>query len=455
MSATFIAGILFLSIGSAQTQKGQSIKLNSILEGTWDASFRMSGDGNTIVIQDIYLTRTFIWKNNNWDEQTQIKNKRWDYFNISNNGLILAASHKSDLPGSTTKLYVYDFINGGWQLRDGLDETLIDRIGSKAHHFVLSENGKRLFILNCNFDKPEECNLKILSYQNNLWKVELATSFENYRFQYGHCSSDGSTLLVREFYGNKIRIYKFLNNEWRVIYTNFDIGDRDGFSRAISLTAKGDELNCIKRINNENEIAENYIIKYKINDTNIEELFRQKIDLNIDAFTRFSSDGACLVTGSEQDYFQSNRVRLYKFSDNQYSEIETNLINLDTTLYFGVGRNISDDCKTLSIGVSPKELVAGLSEIRVYDISNLTNAVSEDYDLKQIKIYPNPSQGYLNIIGFQSPVDLTISNISGQVLLHQNLETNQIDINQFPSGVYICAFRTAKNVATFKIIKSE
>ena len=144
--ATYIASILITSNASAQTQKGKSINLNTILESSWDVFYRMSGDGNTIVLQDIDITRTFIWKNNKWEEQTPIKNQRWDYFTISNNGLTLAGARKSDISvsGSPTKLFVYDFKDGRWQIRDGLDETLLDRIYFKTHQFVLSENGTRI-----------------------------------------------------------------------------------------------------------------------------------------------------------------------------------------------------------------------------------------------------------------------------------------------------------------------
>lgn len=453
MSATFIAGILFITIGYTQTQKGQSIRLNTILEGLWDANFRMSGDGNMIVIQDINITRTFIWKNNKWEEQAQIKDKRWDYFNISNDGLALAASFKSNLPDAPTKLFVYDFVDGAWLLRQGLDEILFDRNNLKTHQFGLSENGKRIFILNCSIDNSDECILKILHYQNNTWKVELDTSFDNLRFQYGHISYDGNTLLVREIYGNKIRIYKFIDNEWRIIYTNLDTGDLDYFSRAISLSAKGDELHCIKIINDENDTAEKFIIRYKISDTTIEEIYRQKIDFNFDHFTRFSLDGTCLVTGTEQDIFQSNRVKLFKFSDNQYSEIETNLINLDTTLYFGVGRNISDDCSTLSIGVRPKEILPGLSEIRVYDISSLTTSISDTANSESTKIFPNPTNGWLHIYGSQLLTQLIIHNLNGQMILNQNLESNKIDLNNFPNGIYFISFKNNERFETFKIVK--
>lgn len=454
IAATLIVVTLFLTIGYTQTQKGQSIRLNAILEGLlWDDNFRMSGDGNTIVLQDLNITRTFIWKNNKWEEQAQIKNKRWDYFNISNDGLALAASFKPNLPDAPTKLFVYDFVDGVWFLRQGLDETLYDGVNLKTHQFGLSENGKRIFILNCGIDNSDECILKILHYQNNTWKVELDTSFDNLRFQYGYISYDGSTLLLREFYGNKIRIYKFLDNAWRTIYTNLDIGDLDYFSRAISLSAKGDELHCIKIIHDENDTAEKFIIRYKISDTNIEEIYRQRIDFNFDNFTRFSLDGTCLVTGTEPDIFQSNRVRLYKYSDNQYSEIETNLINLDTTLYFGVGRNISDDCSTLSIGVRPKEILSGLSEIRVYDISNLMTSVSDDYNSRIIKIFPNPTLGTLNIEGIKLPVELTIRNVNGQIILNQKLESKLLDIDKYPNGIYFISFKNNERFETFKIVK--
>ena len=455
--ATYIASILITSNASAQTQKGKSINLNTILESSWDVFYRMSGDGNTIVLQDIDITRTFIWKNNKWEEQTPIKNQRWDYFTISNNGLTLAGARKSDISvsGSPTKLFVYDFKDGRWQIRDGLDETLLDRIYFKTHHFVLSENGTRLFILNCNTDNHQERNLKILNYQNGIWNVELFETLENFKFQIGHCSSDGTTLLIWEFYGNKIRIYKFIDNKWKSIYTNFDIKYNDYFSRAISLTANGNEMSCIKITHDTNGIAENYIKKYKIMESSIKEIFSQKIDFKYDEYSRFSSDGNLFITGNDINFNLSDRVKIFKLANNMYSEIENNLINSDSTLTFGVGRYISDDIKTISIGVNPKEIGFWRSLINVYDISSLCSLVRDSSLSNNIKLFPNPTSDILQIDGINLPVQLTISNVNGQIIFQQDLEKNQLDLDKYPCGIYFISLKNDQIFKTFKIVKID
>ena len=274
-------------------------------------------------------------------------------------------------------------------------------------------------------------------------------TFENFKFQIGHCSYDGTTLLIREFYGNKIRIYKFIDNKWKFIYTNFDIKYNDYFSRAISLTANGNEMSCIKIIHDTNGIPENYIKKYKIMETNIEEIFSQKIDLNFDNFSRFSSNGEILITGNEKDYSNGNIVRIFKFTNNMYSEIENNLINSDSSLIFGVGRYISDDLKTLSIGVNPKEIAFGRSEIKVYDISSLCSLVRDSSLSNNIKLFPNPTSDILQIDGINLPVQLTISNVNGQIILQQDLEKNQLDLDKYLCGIY---FISLKNDQIFHLV---
>lgn len=92
-------------------------------------------------------------------------------------------------------------------------------------------------------------------------------------------------------------------------------------------------------------------------------------------------------------------------------------------------------------------------QVRVYDISDLTSTISEFTYKNQIKIYPNPTLGTLNIEGIKLPVELTIRNINGQIILNQNLESKLLNFDKYPNGIYFISLKNNKRIETFKIVK--
>jgi hypothetical protein len=54
-----------------------------------------------------------------------------------------------------------------------------------------------------------------------------------------------------------------------------------------------------------------------------------------------------------------------------------------------------------------------------------------------IKIYPNPSRDIINLEGdFNSPIDVTISNVLGQNVISEKIWKNTIDISLLKAGTY-------------------
>jgi hypothetical protein len=54
-----------------------------------------------------------------------------------------------------------------------------------------------------------------------------------------------------------------------------------------------------------------------------------------------------------------------------------------------------------------------------------------------IKIYPNPSKDIINLEGdFNSPIDVTISNVLGQNVISEKIWKNTLDISLLKAGTY-------------------
>jgi hypothetical protein len=89
------------------------------------------------------------------------------------------------------------------------------------------------------------------------------------------------------------------------------------------------------------------------------------------------------------------------------------------------------------------------------EITSLLELVTDD---NKLKLFPSPVDDYFQIKGSQELYDLTIMNLSGQVLQTHHAVHNgeRVDVSAIPSGSYLVQIRTKdhSNVGVRKIIKN-
>jgi len=88
----------------------------------------------------------------------------------------------------------------------------------------------------------------------------------------------------------------------------------------------------------------------------------------------------------------------------------------------------------------------------VTDSANI-NGIS-DYQLHpSISIYPNPASDIIIIEGIDTPFQVAIFNLNGQLICRQENGHNQLDLSNFEPGVYFVSVRIDETNKTFKLIK--
>jgi len=80
-------------------------------------------------------------------------------------------------------------------------------------------------------------------------------------------------------------------------------------------------------------------------------------------------------------------------------------------------------------------------------------------DLKEVLVFPNPSQGTINI-ALTSKVESTIEvyNVVGKLVYQAkpfNTQLITIDVNNQPNGVYFVNIKTGNDIVTKKIVLSK
>jgi hypothetical protein len=132
-------------------------------------------------------------------------------------------------------------------------------------------------------------------------------------------------------------------------------------------------------------------------------------------------------------------------------------LNLSTTSGTGNGTitvtttavNASGADRTVPVTIQSP----GLSDLTVSVTQEWDDILSIDYDIVDIKLYPNPTGSMLYIEMLQ-PANITIMNIQGSVIKKKNNILNtDIDVSFLPKGTYIVRVETKENVLFRKIVK--
>lgn len=96
-----------------------------------------------------------------------------------------------------------------------------------------------------------------------------------------------------------------------------------------------------------------------------------------------------------------------------------------------------------------------------YNLQNVCSSLSvveeeENTTKNQISIYPNPTNGIVNISSLNETINqVNVYDITGRLLKSQNLNTENeiISIQELPSAMYLIKVKTAKGTKTVKIVK--
>lgn len=82
-------------------------------------------------------------------------------------------------------------------------------------------------------------------------------------------------------------------------------------------------------------------------------------------------------------------------------------------------------------------------------------SLDEQYILPVITVFPNPTDGYINILSVNESDTLLmkIYDTNGKLLLEQNDQFKVIDLRDFQKGIYFLNIITNRGTTIHKILK--
>ena len=111
-----------------------------------------------------------------------------------------------------------------------------------------------------------------------------------------------------------------------------------------------------------------------------------------------------------------------------------------------------DGDTTLNVASTTDQITLQPGEFKIFGNQASTTLSTIDSEISELKMYPNPSDGYIN---FNKSIDsVEIFDITGKkVLSFKNIITQQqLDINKLETGYYIIKISNDNNVENKKLI---
>jgi|GEM_PF-180121 len=124
---------------------------------------------------------------------------------------------------------------------------------------------------------------------------------------------------------------------------------------------------------------------------------------------------------------------------------DTYNFNFDSSdkLFFDVNANWEQSIFPGTVMIRP---ILGSEPVASTNIENLQQL--------NISVTPNPVQNSFEILGLNQQANISLYNVSGQLLVAQNYQNGQqIDINHLAGGIYLLDVETANGRASLKLVK--
>ena len=144
--------------------------------------------------------------------------------------------------------------------------------------------------------------------------------------------------------------------------------------------------------------------------------------------------------------------------DNEGNEIYRKEYEIDTTNTRPVDFEFDENSVVILGEVNKENSIAPSTPKRTFvlldkDYLSSTNYNSEPID---IQLYPNPTTGIvkINLTNFLNNVSLEIYDVSGKILKKIKITSDEIDVSELKSGVYLAVMKNKQNISkTSKIVK--
>ena len=434
-------------IAFSQTQVGSQINNpdeNKIKPSKFGTGVAVSSDGTIVAVgapgnnEDSFV-RVYKYQNNDWQQlgndivNESILEKVGSSVSLSADGLTVAigAVDGGDLDEGVIR--IYKFIDNNW-VKQGDDIVGDGTQFYLGYKVVLSPDAKFLAATAYRNNSSKKGTVKVYENISGTW-TQRGTNLEG-EFNYDafgfsiDLSDDGNVLAVGNKGRQKVQIFSFENNDWVQIgadFTGLATSTREGLS--VSLNSNGIRV----------AIGSTTGVSIYENNAGTWNLIGSKI--NFGSYSSLNANGDKISIASPYNY----TVKSYVLENNTWTQR-----GVDVKTWRG-----SQFGKSIALSSDGDTFIAASDTAfpRVYTFNSTILSLNKQLFSENL-IFPNPTNGEFKI-QFSNQFEfkkITIYNGLGSKI--KSSFSSELDITQYPKGIYLVKIITDKGFITKKIIKN-
>lgn len=277
-------------------------------------------------------------------------------------------------------------------------------------------------------------------------------------------SSDGTIIAIGSPYSNangtesgQVRIYQNVSGVWTKIGSNINGETDTNLGYGVCLSSDGTIVAMGAPFSNENGNNTGHVRVYQnvsgvwtqIGSNIIGEAAGDRSGYNLS----LSSDGRILAIGAYQNDgngASSGHVRVYQNVSGVWTLIGSDIDGEAVNDYCGYSVSLSSDGSILAVGAYLNDgNGANSGHVKVYDLTAILT--SDSFVQSNFKLYPNPSNGIINI-SLENNLQLEKVSVYNQLGQLVKTATNVINTIELAQGTYFIEVVTNQGKATKKII---
>jgi len=153
----------------------------------------------------------------------------------------------------------------------------------------------------------------------------------------------------------------------------------------------------------------------------------------------------------------NHHITLVGNFDVQQQTVNAPFATTGTWHEFFNGQQLNVTAATQSITLAPGEyrLYSNVELPAFHDLA--TDVTIQENETVQLSVYPNPTAGKINIQSSAEIQQLLLSTIDGKIVCQGQpfKQYTEIDLSNFPTGIYVLLLKTKNNTLRHKIIKTK
>lgn len=465
---------LLCTAGSfAQTQIGSTIR-GVGLDGLGFSS-DLSADGNIIVVGAYSSGKTRVYENvsGSWILRGNISPIAPDDGSafsvaISSDGTLIATGSPYSALNSPGHVRVFRNIGGFWTqvgaTLNGIEPG--DYFGVKVD---FSSDGSILAVgARYNDSGSNQGYVKIYRNVAGTWtQIGNTILGENENDESGTAlslSQDGNTIAIGAAYNNnkgQVKVFQNINDIWIQIGNTIN-GEVNGdmLGNSVCLAANGTIL-AIGTPGNDGNGSDSGRVRVYRNISGIwtqigNDIFGEAYGDRCGDDVKMSVDGTVLAISSNNyndgDIFDIGQIRIYQYRSGNWVQAGNGIIGENFIDNFGYGLSLSSNGNILAGGAYESGSFTDNHQgyLKIYNLASILD--SDGFVYENFKLYPNPSNGIINI-SLENNLQLekvSVYNQLGQLV--KTAVTNVINTTELAQGTYYVEVVTNQGKATKKII---